>query len=127
MEVIQTMGDIQPRLMKLYSGTNKEMFTAIVPLCSRCDMIAYKAYSCFYCFNSIICGTCYSKSHRICETCEETKENPVDAECLENKTAKSILEQATFKCPYKCGLKTLTIQEFETHVLNLCPLGIQYC
>ena len=85
MEVIQSMSDIQPRLMQLYTGTNKEMFTKIVPLCSRCDLIAYKAYSCFHCSNSVICGACYSKSHKICDNCEETKDNPIGGECVENK------------------------------------------
>ena len=127
MEVIQSMGDIQPRLMKLYTGPNKEVFAKIVPLCSRCDLIAYKAYSCFHCNNSIICGACYSKSHLACRDCEETKGNPAGKECVENKLAQSLLKEATFKCPNKCGEKTMTIQEFEVHVLQQCPLGIVFC
>ena len=41
-----------------------------------------------------------------------------------NRVAQRILDSAPFKCPFKCAPKMVlpSLTEFETHVLEECPL-----
>jgi hypothetical protein len=58
MEVFKGMIDLQGKLLELYYGDSFELFQRIVPVCTRCDLVAVGTLNCTLCSNELLCSAC---------------------------------------------------------------------
>lgn len=81
------MIDLQGKLLELYSGESFELFQRIVPVCTRCDLVAVGTLNCTLCSNALLCSACMASGISTCPGCEKQGgESPYTATSV-NKVA----------------------------------------
>ena len=115
--VFRTLHDVQPELMRLYSGDYKQFSDLACPNCSNLaieprDCPGCGEQICKPCFNGMSTnarGNRWSK----CASCKQTFGNDFKNT---GKAVQGMLRNATFSCVNECGKMYLPLHKIEDHL-----------
>ena len=92
MQVFNSLDDLQPKLVDLYSGPSSDYFKLIAPTCSICSQIAVGAYNCGVCARELLCNSCVKKRGKtLCYLCDSKGEVSLLDQLTLNFVAETIL------------------------------------